>query len=78
MIRLIEPYVTFGYPSKESISKLIYKRGFGKVNGARIPIQTNELIEKELGKFGIICIEDLIHEIAEVGPHFKEANNFLW
>ncbi|RZC71234.1 hypothetical protein C5167_034413 [Papaver somniferum] len=24
-----------------------------------------------LGKYGIICIEDLIHEIMTVGPHFK-------
>ncbi len=31
-----------------------------------------------LGKYGIICIEDLIHEIVTVGPNFKEANNFLW
>lgn len=31
-----------------------------------------------LGKYNIICIEDLIHEIYTVGPHFKEANNFLW
>jgi len=31
-----------------------------------------------LGKHGILCIEDLIHEILTVGPHFKEANNFLW
>lgn len=31
-----------------------------------------------LGKHGIICVEDLIHEIMTVGPHFKEANNFLW
>ena len=31
-----------------------------------------------VGKFGIICMEDLIHEIFTVGPHFKEANNFLW
>lgn len=31
-----------------------------------------------LGKFGIICIEGLVHEIMSVGPHFKEANNFLW
>ena len=30
------------------------------------------------GKFGIICVEDLIHEIYTVGPHFKEATNFLW
>jgi large subunit ribosomal protein L7e len=27
---------------------------------------------------GIICMEDLVHEIFTVGPHFKEANNFLW
>jgi len=31
-----------------------------------------------LGKYGIISTEDLIHEIITVGPHFKEANNFLW
>eukprot|EP00494_Astrolonche_serrata_P020842 UN21073 len=30
MIRIIEPFVTFGYPSRETISKLIYKRGYGK------------------------------------------------
>ena len=27
---------------------------------------------------GIICIEDLIHEIFTVGPAFKQASNFLW
>ena len=26
----------------------------------------------------MICIEDLIHEIFTVGPHFKQATNFLW
>ena len=31
-----------------------------------------------LGKFNIICIEDLIHEIYSVGPAFKQASNFLW
>ncbi|RWV94986.1 hypothetical protein GW17_00042428 [Ensete ventricosum] len=31
-----------------------------------------------LGKHGVICVEDLVHEIMTVGPHFKEANNFLW
>ena len=36
------------------------------------------LFAQVLGKYGIICIEDLIHEIVTVGPHFKEANNFLW
>ena len=31
-----------------------------------------------LGRFGIICVEDLIHEIMNVGPNFKYATNFLW
>merc|ERR1719324_1237401 len=78
MIRIIEPFVTFGYPSRETISKLIYKRGYGKVNRSRIPLTDNSIIAGELGGSGINCIEDLIHEIVTCGPKFKEANNFLW
>lgn len=29
------------------------------------------------GKMGIICLEDLIHEIYSVGKNFRAANNFL-
>lgn len=78
MIKIIEPFITFGYPSRENISKLIYKRGHGKVNRSRIPLTDNSIIAGELGKHGINCIEDLIHEIVTCGPKFKEANNFLW
>eukprot|EP00250_Pteridium_aquilinum_P000789 c10954_g1_i1 orf=285-1031(+) len=78
MLRRVEPYVTYGYPNLKSIKELIYKRGFGKVDKQRIPLTDNSIIEQVLGKYGIICIEDLIHEIYTVGPHFKEANNFLW
>ena len=35
------------------------------------------LFLQALGQFGIICMEDLIHEIMIVGPYFKEANNFV-
>jgi large subunit ribosomal protein L7e len=78
LLRRVEPYITFGYPSRETIKKLIYKRGFGKINKQRIPLTNNSTIEQSLGKHGITCIEDLINEIYTVGPHFKEANNFLW
>ena len=57
---------------------MIYKRGYGKVNKQRIPITDNSVIEQVLGKYGIICVEDLIHEVYTVGEHFKEATNFLW
>jgi large subunit ribosomal protein L7e len=78
MLCRVEPYVTYGYPNLKSVKELIYKRGYGKLNKARTPLTDNSIIEEALGKFGIICIEDLIHEIYTVGPHFKEANNFLW
>ena len=77
MIRMIEPFVTFGYPSRETISKLIYKRGYGKVNRSRIPLTDNSIIAGALGP-NINCIESLIHEIVTCGPDFKKANNFLW
>ena len=35
-------------------------------------------LEKALGEKGIICIEDLIHEIYTCGPHFTACSNFLW
>lgn len=78
MIRIIEPFVTYGFPSRATISKLIYKRGYGKVNRSRIPLTDNSIVAGELGKHGIACVEDLIHEITHCGPKFKEANNFLW
>ena len=78
MRRLGEPYVAYGYPNLKTIRDLVYKRGFGKVNKQRVPISENAVVEGVLGKHGIICVEDLIHEIYTVGPHFKEAANFLW
>ncbi|KAF0727544.1 hypothetical protein Ae201684_014372 [Aphanomyces euteiches] len=78
MLRLVEPFVAYGYPNLKSVRELIYKRGFGKINKQRIALTDNSLIEKVLGKFGIICIEDLIHEVYTCGPHFKEAANFIW
>jgi large subunit ribosomal protein L7e len=80
MIRMVEPYITYGYPSRSTVQKLIYKRGYGKVNRARIPITDNSIIAEceGLKDTGVKCVEDLIHEIWTVGASFKKANNFLW
>jgi large subunit ribosomal protein L7e len=78
MIRKVEPYITYGYPTLKTIKDLIYKRGYGKVNGQRIPLTDNQIVENSLSKLGLSSVEDLIHEIQTQGAHFKEANNFLW
>ncbi|AAS53290.1 AFL082Wp [Eremothecium gossypii ATCC 10895] len=78
LLRLVEPYVAYGYPSYSTIRQLVYKRGYGKINKQRIALSENSIVEANLGKYGIISVDDLIHEIITVGPHFKQANNFLW
>lgn len=78
MLRLAEPFIAWGYPTVSTVRKLIYKRGYAKINKQRHRITENEMIEKSLGKYNIICVEDLVHEIVTVGPHFKQASNFLW
>merc|ERR1719334_540746 len=63
MLRIAEPYIAWGYPNLKSVRELIYKRGFGKVKKQRLALSDNALIDKALGKYGMICIEDLIHQI---------------
>jgi len=78
MLRRVEPFVTYGLPTRSNISELIYKRGYGKMNRCRVPLTDNLMIENSLGKYGITCVEDIIETIYNVGDNFKEANNFLW
>ncbi|KAF2857571.1 60S ribosomal protein L7 [Piedraia hortae CBS 480.64] len=79
MLKIVEPFVAYGYPNLKSVRELIYKRGYAKTaEHQRIPLTDNAIIEEHLGKLGIVCMEDLIHEIFTVGPNFKQASNFLW
>ncbi|KAH0788758.1 60S ribosomal protein L7-2 [Histomonas meleagridis] len=78
MLKRVEPYVAYGYPSPEVVRKLIFERGFASVNGQRLPLTTNEIVYATLGKFGIESVEDVAHEIYTCGPNFTVANRFLW
>merc|ERR1711974_306012 len=78
MLRLVEPYVAYGYPNLKTVRELVYKRGFGKVHGQRIPLFDNVVIKRALGGKGIVCVEDVIHELFTVGPNFKAVHNFMW
>ena len=78
LIQQVEHYVAYGYPTLKTVRDVIYKRGHGKINRQRTPLTDNTAIEAALGRHGIICMEDLVHEIYTVGPNFKEASAFLW
>jgi len=78
LLKRVEPYIAWGYPNLKTVRELIYKRGFAKVQGNRIALTDNKVIEQALGPKNLLCVEDLVHEIFSVGPSFKDANNFLW
>merc|ERR1711861_116085 len=48
MLTRVEPYVSYGYPTLKSVRDLIYKRGYGKVNKNRIPLNDNAVISGTL------------------------------
>ncbi|GAB2284573.1 hypothetical protein Dimus_019027 [Dionaea muscipula] len=77
-LQRVEPYVTYGYPNVKNVRELVFKKGQGRINKEKVPLTDNSVIEQELGQYDIICIEDIIHEITTVGPHFKEVTRFLW
>jgi large subunit ribosomal protein L7e len=31
MLKIVEPYIAYGYPNLKSVRELIYKRGYGKM-----------------------------------------------
>ena len=79
MLQLVEPFVMYGPPLKSVVEDLIERRGFGKIDGKRVALSDNTIIEEVLGKDqGVICQEDLIHEICEVGDAFAAVTKFLW
>jgi ribosomal protein L30/L7E len=50
MLRMVEPYVAYGYPNLKSFRALIYKKVYGKLNKQRIPLANNKVIEEGIGK----------------------------
>ncbi|KAK2116395.1 60S ribosomal protein L7-like 1 [Saguinus oedipus] len=54
MLRIVEPYVTWGFPNPKSVRELILKRGQARVKNKTIPLTDNTVIEEHLGKFGEI------------------------
>lgn len=79
MLNRVNPYIAWGYPSYETIRKLVLKRGYLKIRGQRKRIVANDQIHLLLGKkAGLICADDLIHQLATCGPKFKTVTNALW
>lgn len=83
LLKFIAPYIVIGRPSLSSIRSLVQKRS--KINYQKsesdepteVALTDNNIIEEKLGEFGIICLEDIVHEISTLGESFKKCNHFL-
>ena len=76
-LRQVEPFVAYGYLTRRTISDLVFKRGHLKVEGHTVPLTDNEKVEQALGEHGVLCIEDLVHEIATCGGSFQMVSGLL-
>ncbi|XP_050097457.1 60S ribosomal protein L7 [Anopheles aquasalis] len=76
-LKMVEPFVVWGYPNDSVIRELVYKygtfRGLSGPGSKAVPISSNKLIEDRLGHAGIICVEDVLNEIVTLGPNFEEV-----
>jgi len=78
ILRKVEAYITYGYPSVATIRKLVLKRGHLKIKNQRIRITDNAVVTQALGKQGVHSVEDIVHQIATAGPEFTKVSNTLW
>jgi len=77
-LHLVEPWVVYGKPSNGLVSDLMERKSFGSVNGEKVPLSDNTIIENALGdEHEIICMEDLVHELTSVGKSFDAVATFL-
>lgn len=72
-LSLLEPYVIYGTPNVATVRDLIFKYGFIKYNGKKTAISSNTQIEEIFGKSGILCVEDIVHEVFTTGEHFDKV-----
>jgi large subunit ribosomal protein L7e len=78
-LHLVEPWVVYGKPSDGIVEDLLERRSYGKVKGERVPLSDNTIIEQALGsEHGLICMEDLVHELICAGELFDVVAKFLW
>eukprot|EP01065_Artemidia_motanka_P022407 TRINITY_DN265_c0_g1_i1.p2 TRINITY_DN265_c0_g1~~TRINITY_DN265_c0_g1_i1.p2 ORF type:complete len:247 (+),score=127.50 TRINITY_DN265_c0_g1_i1:64-804(+) len=81
MLRRVEPYIAYGYPSNKLVRALIYKRGYLNMKNNRIPLTDNQLVAETLAaktKGGVICAEDVIDQLYTGGEHFSAVAHSLW
>jgi large subunit ribosomal protein L7e len=78
MLRLVEPYIAYGYPSLKTVRSMVYKRGHLKAQGQRVKIAENKQVKDVFGTDDVVCVEDIVNQIYTCGKHFRTVTNGMW
>uniref|UniRef100_A0A182RFP2 60S ribosomal protein L7 n=1 Tax=Anopheles funestus TaxID=62324 RepID=A0A182RFP2_ANOFN len=82
-LKVVEPYVIWGYPNISVVQELLFKyvrlrcNETGTESKKPVPLTSNKQVEDMFGSLGMLCVDDLVHEIMTVGPHFDAIREQL-
>lgn len=77
-LKLVAPYIVVGKPSLASVRQLFQKRARIFEDDALVKLDNNQAVEDKFGDdLGFICIEDIIHEIVNLGDGFKAVTRWV-
>ena len=76
-LKAFDSYVAYGYVTNKSVVELVHRRAFANISGVKKPLTDNMTVETMLGDKGILCLNDLSHEVFSVGPNFDAATKML-
>lgn len=78
MLRMVEPFIAYGYPSLATVRAMVYKRGYLKMNGQRVKISDNQMVKDKYNSNDVVCVEDMVNQIYTCGKHFRAVTHGLW
>jgi len=78
MLKFVEPWIAYGYPSLDTVKKLVGKRGYLKVDRQRIPLVNNEQVAEQFGHLGLTGVACLIDQLYTCGDNFTAVSSGLW
>jgi large subunit ribosomal protein L7e len=67
----------FRYINKKQLNEMVHKRSVYKGQDEKIAELDNNIIESHLGKFNILCLEDIVYELSKCGKYYPDVMTFL-
>lgn len=76
MLKVAKDYIAYGSCNYETLRKLVYSRGFGKINGSKVKLNNESIEDAFEGKYK--CVEELVDVIYNGKEDITKVCNFLY